>query len=117
MEASLYTVYIPLRVGGGATLHALACYECHEASVMRILFAINQRGNEHGKVDTVCPHHGGSSILKIAKLRDEAAPYVAEREEQRDFGLSVCMVYVQTLHRSLGVYVGKVIHLPLDDII
>jgi hypothetical protein len=52
--------------GGGATLHAFACYEYHEAFVMRALFAIDQKGKWKRRNGEVCVHYEGSSILKIA---------------------------------------------------
>jgi hypothetical protein len=64
--------------GGGATLHAFACYEYHEALVMRALFAINQKGKWGRRNGDVCVHCEDSSILEIAKLRDKAVPCFAD---------------------------------------
>ena len=55
-------------VSGGATLHAVACYEYHEAFVMRALLAINQKVKWGRRNGQVCVHYEGSSILKLAKL-------------------------------------------------
>ena len=65
-------------VGGGATLHAFACYECHEAFVMRTPFAISQKGKQGRRNGQICANHEGSSIFKIAKLGDKAVPCFAD---------------------------------------
>ena len=76
-----HTLYTSVPVGGGgATLHAFACYEYHEAFVMRALFAIDQKGKWGRRNGDQCVHDESSSILKIAKRRDKVVPGFADRE-------------------------------------
>jgi hypothetical protein len=65
-------------VGGGATLHAFACYEYHEVFVMRALVAINQKGKWRRRNGRIVSIMRVVPNLKIAKLREKAVPCFAD---------------------------------------
>jgi hypothetical protein len=78
--------------GGGATLHAFACYEYHEAFCDASPLAINQNGKWGRRNGHVWVDHEGSSIFKIAKLRDKWGRVSQTGGNDESLRLLVCRV-------------------------